>query len=111
MPKKVNRRPVRTNARPRQTGARTAGATPVLDQEPVLATPAAEAPAATTVSAPPPPATTRPAAPSARRAPPSARKTPTLTVNYGYLRHDLTLLAVLAVSMIVLVLVAYIFLH
>jgi hypothetical protein len=47
---------------------------------------------------------------SARRAAP-ARRAPVITVNYAYLRRDITRLAVLAPAMVVLVLIAYFTLH
>jgi hypothetical protein len=46
-----------------------------------------------------------------RRNPNLLRKAPTVTVDYQYLRHDLRQLAVLAPTMILLLIIAYIFLH
>jgi hypothetical protein len=39
------------------------------------------------------------------------RRAPTITINYGYLRHDLRTLAVLAPLMVVLLIVAFAVLH
>ena len=99
MTKKASRRPVRTKARARRTPPRPAS-NAAVQQEPVAA-PLAGAP---TVMA-------RPAAgvvgSSVRRAPPAMRRAPGLTINYAYLRRDIYILAVLAPSMVVLVLIAY----
>ncbi|MDQ2741016.1 MAG: hypothetical protein M3Z66_01760 [Chloroflexota bacterium] len=46
-----------------------------------------------------------------RRGPASARRTPTLVVNYQYLRRDIRSLAVLAPTMIVLLVIAFFVLH
>ncbi|MGH2448176.1 MAG: hypothetical protein ACRDFS_06185, partial [Chloroflexota bacterium] len=60
------------------------------------------------IAAPPPPfAATAVASRPTRQ----ARRLPSTTINYGYLRRDLMTLAVLAPSMVVLVLIAFLFLH
>ena len=46
---------------------------------------------------------------AARRS--SARRLPSVTVNYAYLQHDLRLLAILAPAMVVLLFVAYFVFH
>ena len=108
MPKKVNRRPVRTKARqrprtpppPRATAIRDEedglnGATAVLESEPVPAMTVASSSASVRQRRPAP----------ARRAP------PVTVVNYGYLRRDLKILVVLAVIMVVLLVGAYFVFH
>lgn len=45
------------------------------------------------------------------RRPQTARRAPVTAINYAYLRHDLKTLAVLATSMVVLVIIAFIFIH
>jgi hypothetical protein len=47
----------------------------------------------------------------ARRNPNLVRRSPAITINYEYLRHDIRYLAVLAPTMIVLLMLAFVFLH
>jgi len=46
-----------------------------------------------------------------RRGPAAARRTPTLVVNYQYLRRDIRSLSILAPTMIVLLIIAFFVLH
>jgi hypothetical protein len=48
---------------------------------------------------------------SVRRPGAAGRRAPALSVNYDYLRHDITALMVLAPSMVVLVVVAFFVFH
>lgn len=104
MPKKVHGRQAKQKSRNRRpTGAaHTAAATEEGELAPVAA--------ATAVSATPTarPATTRPA-PAPR--PGAARRTPTITVNYAYLHHDLVSLGILGPAMVVLLIIAYLIFH
>jgi hypothetical protein len=49
--------------------------------------------------------------PTLRRNPNLLRKAPAVTINYQYLHRDINRLAVLAPAMVVLLVIAYIFLH
>ena len=98
MPKKVNRRPDRNRPRPRPVRSTTSQSI-VADNAP-----AAE-PVVTESGAPTPrPSAARPAAAATRRTQ-TRRVTPTV-INYDYLRHDIRTLAVLAPSMMILVIIA-----
>ena len=57
------------------------------------------------------PAVSRPTPAPAVARRPAARRMPVTTVNYGYLRHDLRLLAIIEPSMVILLVVAYIVFH
>lgn len=110
MPKKVHGRPAKGKARPRRPASRpvnqglsapetmngdeSAGAAAVMAAPPPVTTPAARAGRA-----------------EARRAGPGPRKAPGIVVNYEYLRHDLRTLAILAPAMVVLLVIAFLFLH
>jgi hypothetical protein len=48
---------------------------------------------------------------TARRNPNLVRKAPAVAINYQYLRRDMVRLAILAPSMIVLLLLAFVLLH
>jgi hypothetical protein len=65
------------------------------------------------VTAAVPRATTSPGsvAPTLRRNPNLLRKAPAVTINYQYLHRDINRLAVLAPAMVVLLIIAFIFLH
>jgi hypothetical protein len=101
VPRKAQRRPAKNKARSRRPVAAQAQ-TAVAEPEAGFAPAPAAAPARPVPSAPVTPS------PRSRTA---TRKAPTISVDYSYLRRDLTSLAVLAPAMIVLVLVAFIFLH
>lgn len=92
MPKKAQTRAAKTKPRARRQQPRPA--------QPTAATPpiAPSEPTAPVASA----ATSRRSA---------ARRLPTVTVNYAYLKHDLKWLAVLAPSMVVLLVIAYFVFH
>ncbi len=122
MPKKVHNRPAKSKARPRRpattapsappngpdmSGETAAEGTGVLPVAP---------PAETRIGASPlaRPAEDRGAGTSAartRRGPAASRRTPTLVVNYQYLRRDIRSLSVLAPTMIVLLIIAFFVLH
>ncbi|GAC1322346.1 MAG: hypothetical protein NVS2B16_00010 [Chloroflexota bacterium] len=107
MPKKVNRpatrtksRPVRRPQRPAVQPERDNGNGAVTEMQaspatvPVAARPVAAAGASTS---------------TVRRAP--QRRAASAPMNYAYLRRDITLLAMLAPAMIVVVIIAYVFFH
>lgn len=106
MPKKTHGRPARSKNRQRRPAGppanRPSGA--VVEEVETIAVAQAAAPMTT---AAPPPASPRLAT---RRAPPS-RKTAGIPINYTYLSHDLKQLALLAPGMVILVVIAFIFLH
>src|SRR5579872_6789835 len=110
LPKRPHGRPPkgRNRARrmpppPRPASNGTASSS-VLTDEPVIA--AQSTPAA---SAPQPRSGPRPA--TATRRPPSQSRTPATTINYAYLMRDIRSLAVLAPTMVVVLILAFIFLH
>jgi hypothetical protein len=80
----------------------------VVDED-SISTPAAAAvaPAATAAAAARPVASRPGAAPR----PGAARRSPTITVNYAYLHHDLVSLGILGPAMIVLLIIAYLIFH
>lgn len=101
MPKKANRPAARTRARPARRVQRPSQPVARAEEEVTESNGVATATAA-------PVAATRPAfagATAVRRGP-ASRRAPTTAINYAYLRHDLTLLAILAPVMIVVVVIA-----
>jgi len=129
VPKKVHNRPAKSKARPRRpvttapsapsndsvmpggAGAEGTGALPVaaLPETRIGASPLAR-PAEDRGG------TTRDrngttSAARTRRGPAAARRTPTLVVNYQYLRRDIRSLSILAPTMIVLLIIAFFVLH
>lgn len=106
MPKKAHGRQAKQKSRSRRPTSTAQTAAPAVDEEYVSAGAAAPvAPAATTAARP---ASTRPAA--APR-PGAARRSPTITVNYAYLHHDLVSLGILGPAMIALLIIAYLIFH
>jgi len=106
VPKKTQRRPARSKSQRRHPAPRPNGATAHEETEVATTTVVAQpapARAATTVSSA--------ASAAARRSAQSSRRTAVTAINYAYLRHDLVSLAVLAPAMVVLVIVAYVFVH
>lgn len=104
MPKKAHGRPAKSKQRSRRPQQRPieAAAEPVAPAVPSIPTAAvAAAPAAGPAAAPR----------ASTRRPSSARRAPTLALNYHYLRHDIMTLGLLGPAMIVLLIIAYIFLH
>lgn len=110
MPKRVHGRPPKAKSRPR----RPSGARPLSGAESdgrlgpsVVAErgPAGTLSSSAMSTAP----TTSPV--SARRTPGGARRAPSAVINYSYLRRDVTTLSVLAPTMIVILVVAFFFLH
>lgn len=99
--KKTQRRPNRPKNR-RPAAVREPAKEPVTEVvESVTAVPAA---------ASAPPAVARAVGAPARRAP-TARRSPAAVMNYAYLRRDLRALGILAPAMIILVILAFIFIH
>jgi hypothetical protein len=106
MPKKAHGRQAKQRPRNRRPVSATPTVAPGYDDVSVGAAPAA-APSAPAVTAP---RATAPAArPIARGG--AARRAPSITVNYAYLRRDLMALGVLGPAMIVLLIVAYLVFH
>jgi hypothetical protein len=105
MPKKAHGRQAKQRSRSRRATSPMQTPQAVYKEDGVSAAPipaaAATAPAAR-------PAT---AAPRAATRPGAARRAPTLTINYGYLRRDLVSLGILGPAMIVLLIVAYLIFH
>lgn len=108
MPKKVHGRQAKQRPRGRRTTPSTQTAMPLVEGEQMSgsAVPVAQ----TTVS---PAATVRPASARAASGPRAgaARRAPTVTMNYAYLRHDLLSLSVLGPAMIVLLIASYLVFH
>lgn len=107
MPKKVSRRPVRTKSRPRRVPPKPAAPAALAVENgsgspDVMVGTAPVRPAATTADRP---------ATITRRPGPPPRKVAGITINYAYLQRDLRTLAILAPSMVVLVIVAYLKFH
>ena len=126
MPKKVHNRPAKSKARPRRPVSRPDTVVPPAPSSnpvtPGMA--AAEGSRSLPVAPPAEPRTgasplARPAedrsgttsAVRTRRGPAVARRTPTLVVNYQYLRRDIRSLTILAPTMIVLLILAFFVLH
>lgn len=107
MAKKSNRRPTKGRApRTRQTPARTNGSSPIAPDTGAVAT----APPA--VSSAPAAVATAAAAPApGRRAAARAPRAPVTVINYDYLRRDIRMLLILAPSMIILVIIAFLVFH
>jgi hypothetical protein len=107
VPKKANRRPVRTKSRPRRVPPKpaTPATLPVENgsaSPDVMVETAPARPAATTAG--------RSAAVTRRPGPPP-RKVVGITINYAYLLRDLRTLAILDPAMVALVIVAYLKFH
>lgn len=104
MPKKAHGRQAKQRPRNRRPASPTPTAAPGYDEGAVGV---ASAPVAPAVTAPrTAPATARPVARGG-----AARRAPTITVNYAYLRRDLMALGVLGPAMVVLLIVAYLVFH
>jgi hypothetical protein len=104
-PNKAKTRARRTPARPDTNGV---GASPVLQQEAFAGT------GMTTTVTPAPTRTIQSSAAgaaAARRSAAALRKSPGIAINYHYLRRDITALLVLAPGMVVLLVLAFLFLH
>ena len=95
MPKKVQGRPAKGKARSKRPQQRPNRAPGPGTMAAVQETAGASAPASVPVAA--------------RRA--GSRRAPTITINYAYLRSDIMRLAVLAPTMVVLLIVAYFIFH
>lgn len=102
--KKTQRRPNRQ----RNRTARPAPARETIEEEVLVgaAVPSAAVPAAPAASAT---ATVARAVGTRRPQPP--RRGAASVINYAYLRHDLTTLGILAPAMVILVILAFIFIH
>jgi hypothetical protein len=96
--KKVQRRPNKA----RNRGPRPASQ-PV--SRPAVDTAISEAPVPEAAPLP------RPTQPQPTRRAPTARRPPVTTINYDYLRHDLRMLGMLAPAMVILVVLAFLFIH
>jgi len=126
VPKKVHNRPAKSKARPRRPIPRSgAAASSARSLDPVVSDGAGVEGTGTLPMAPSLESRTgasplaRPAEdrsgttsiPRTRRGPAAARRTPTLVVNYQYLRRDIRSLSILAPTMIVLLIIAFFVLH
>jgi len=126
VPKKVHNRPAKSKARPRRPVSRPATNAPSAPSNgaDMSSGAAAEGTGVLPVASPPEtrigasplarPAEDRSAGTSAartRRGPAASRRTPTLVVNYQYLRRDIRSLSILAPTMIVLLIIAFFVLH
>jgi hypothetical protein len=102
MPKKVHGRQAKQRPRARRATQSTATVdrTDTTGQQATVAA----VPAATAAT------TSSPVRASGPR-PGAARRAPTLTVNYAYLRHDVMMLSILGPAMIVLLIIAYLIFH
>lgn len=105
MPKKAHGRQAKQRPRTRRTTSPSQTIAPA-GREDAVATPTA-APAAPSVGSPR--TSTQAARPVPR--PGAARRAPTITVNYAYLRRDLMALGILGPAMVVLLIIAYLVFH
>jgi hypothetical protein len=103
MPKKAHGRQAKQRTRTRRTTTPAQPATPAYQDETAPAAPAV----ASTAAAP------RASVTASRNAPRpgAARRAPTITVNYAYLRRDLMALGILGPAMVVLLIIAYLVFH
>lgn len=113
MPKKVHGRPAKAKSRPRRVPQATGGA---AAQSAVLEGDVGDLTAAQPAATPVAPAASVGQPRRSGSMPAASRRTgriaaPTMTINYHYLRRDIMALAVLAPAMIVLLVLAFVFLH
>jgi hypothetical protein len=106
MPKKAHGRQAKQRPRNRRPTSAAVTAPAGYEGDAMTTAPAAT-PAVSSVA--PPRAASTTARPVARGG--AARRAPTITVNYTYLRRDLMSLAVLGPAMVVLLIVAYLVFH
>lgn len=106
MPKKSHGRTPKAKARSNHTAPRATAPRPPDTTTGVITAGATT----TSVATAPPVQRQAPAPPAARRSSTSARM-PVTVVNYAYLRHDLRLLSLLAPAMVIILVLAFIFLH